>query len=431
VSGADNYKITVQVLSLNTGFEQWNTLPEYDNHTVNNTECTLEDLEHSKKYRYWIVSVLNDDISENSNTIFSITLPKPTQTTEAVNITSTSFTATWERVSWASSYILKVSRDFDQQIIIPAEEVNDTSYTITGLEPNNGYRYAVKVVSPPEILMGIPEQESELSNWTLVETSPELETPVAIEASNISDSSFTANWEPVANAQNYLLYVLKQDVNDPLVWILVPEYDMLNVAETYYEVTGLDPESEYKYYVVAENGEDRSTSSNAIIVSTLTAPQNFTVTLSCLPNNAGTLTGSGMYTEGTLVNISAVAASGYTFTHWTENDQEISADAQYSFNIDRNMDIIAHFELLNSIPDIDAQNIEIYPNPVHRELSVEGVPNKSIISIISLSGKKVLRQEYIEKNQQVLLPEIAPGVYIINIETPEARTKFSKRIIVE
>lgn len=227
------------------------------------------------------------------------------------------------------------------------------------------------------------------------------------------------------------LYVLKQDVNDPLVWILVPEYDMLNVAETYYEVTGLDPESEYKYYVVAENGEDRSTSSNAIIVSTLAAPQNFTVTLSCLPNNAGTLTGSGMYTEGTLVNISAVAASGYTFTHWTENDQEISADAQYSFNIDRNMDIIAHFELLNSIPDIDAQNIEIYPNPVHRELSVEGVPNKSIISIISLSGKKVLRQEYIEKNQQVLLPEIAPGVYIINIETPEARTKFSKRIIVE
>lgn len=49
-----------------------------------------------------------------------------------------------------------------------------------------------------------------------------------------------------------------------------------------------------------------------------------TLSLSASPAGAGTVTGAGQYAQGTSVNITATAASGYTFTKWSDNNTNAS-----------------------------------------------------------------------------------------------------------
>ena len=77
-------------------------------------------------------------------------------------------------------------------------------------------------------------------------------------------------------------------------------------------------------------------------VANFTLPLNITV--SVLPEEGGTVTGAGVYNYGANCTLSAVANSDYYFVNWTNNDIVVSTQANYSFVVTGDENLVAHFE---------------------------------------------------------------------------------------
>ena len=72
---------------------------------------------------------------------------------------------------------------------------------------------------------------------------------------------------------------------------------------------------------------------------------NFLVTVAADPAAGGSVSGGGAYLFGSSCTVSAMANTGYTFTNWTVNGTVVSTDANYTFPVNGNTDLIAHFSL--------------------------------------------------------------------------------------
>ena len=91
--------------------------------------------------------------------------------------------------------------------------------------------------------------------------------PIAIDATNISNNGFTANWNAVPDISDYLLYVsLENYPADPPNNL--PGYEGKEVTGTSHDVTGLNSGTIYYYVVKAKNGTRISSISNSIEVLT-------------------------------------------------------------------------------------------------------------------------------------------------------------------
>jgi List-Bact-rpt repeat protein/type IX secretion system substrate protein len=73
--------------------------------------------------------------------------------------------------------------------------------------------------------------------------------------------------------------------------------------------------------------------------------QNSNIKASVDPLLSGTITGTGIYVNGTLATLDAVSDIGYTFVNWTEEDIEVSQDSNYSFIVLAPRTLVANFTL--------------------------------------------------------------------------------------
>ena len=69
----------------------------------------------------------------------------------------------------------------------------------------------------------------------------------------------------------------------------------------------------------------------------------WTITATPSPLSAGSTTGSGNYTIGSSVTVTATAAAGYYFVEWTENGNFVSDSSDYNFVIYDNRVLVANF----------------------------------------------------------------------------------------
>lgn len=86
--------------------------------------------------------------------------------------------------------------------------------------------------------------------------------PVAKPASNITHISFTANWTVVNNSTGYTLYLKNKSNN------ITTSFNINNKNINSYNITGLTYNTDYSYYVVANNSTGNS-NSNEIDVKTV------------------------------------------------------------------------------------------------------------------------------------------------------------------
>lgn len=113
------------------------------------------------------------------------------------------------------------------------------------------------------------------------------------------------------------------------------------------------PSPGYTFVNWTENGNIISTNSsyqfninsNRTFVAnfTIIPALQFAVILSSSPATGGSTTGSGTYTNGTSVNITAIPNAGYTFVNWTEGATVVSNSAGYTFVITTNRTLVANF----------------------------------------------------------------------------------------
>ena len=187
----------------------------------------------------------------------------------ATNITTSSFTANWGGVPVATEHQLSGS------VIDPTEyrldvstsetfssfvtgynnlKVTTTYKDVTGLSSGTTYHYRVRAVNS--------SGTSPNSNVITVPTIPAA--PVANAATNITTSSFTANWGSVTGATEYRLDVSTSNTFSSFV----TGYNNLQVTTTNKDVTGLSSGTTYHYRVRAANSSGTSPNSNVITVTT-------------------------------------------------------------------------------------------------------------------------------------------------------------------
>ena len=104
-----------------------------------------------------------------------------------------------------------------------------------------------------------------IDNVTWTSNGASLAAPNATSASNVAETSFTANWDAVLGATGYYLDV----ATDNSFNNMVSGYNNLDVGNvTSYSVTGLSASTTYYYRVRAYDGSTTSDNSNTITVTT-------------------------------------------------------------------------------------------------------------------------------------------------------------------
>ena len=91
--------------------------------------------------------------------------------------------------------------------------------------------------------------------------------------------------------------------------------------------------------------------SNRNLVANFTAnPQpTYTISVSANPTDGGTVVGGGTYQEGQNCTVRATPATGYTFVRWTENGVGVSTNANYTFTVTGNRNLVANFSAMTYI----------------------------------------------------------------------------------
>lgn len=288
----------------------------------------VQSLESGLEYEYQVTAVNDQEESARSNSIRATTemLERPVAI-QPTNVTDHSFTARWNPVPGATKYRLEIY--VDQNWIWRFTTATSFNFTEFKLKPNTNYVYRVRAIFSTELsYFG-----NEISLMTRVAP------PVALPATNITATSFTARWEAVVGATGYKLWIISSSStgSNP------PGYFPKSVGNVVsHAVTGLLTGHEYTYFVQAIGVNGESVASPAIYVTT-SGSTTFTITLSSSPANAGTLTGAGSYTQGKAVTVTATAGSGYAFVNWTEGTKVASTSASYTFTVNASRTLVANF----------------------------------------------------------------------------------------
>ena len=70
---------------------------------------------------------------------------------------------------------------------------------------------------------------------------------------------------------------------------------------------------------------------------------NHTITVSANPAEAGTVTGGGEFEETYEITVKATANEGYEFVNWTEGEEVVSTNAEYTFEVLADRNLVANF----------------------------------------------------------------------------------------
>ena len=108
----------------------------------------------------------------------------------------------------------------------------------------------------------------------------------------------------------------------------------------------------YTFTNWTENGTQVSTNpsytfnvtGDRTLVATFTL-NSYNVNATANPSNGGTVNGGGTFNHGQSCTVSATAATGYTFTNWTENGDVVSTNASYTFSVTANRNLVANFAI--------------------------------------------------------------------------------------
>ena len=147
-------------------------------------------------------------------------------------------------------------------------------------------------------------------------------------------------------------------------------------------------------------------------------PYRHTITLTKSPDNGGSVSGDGKYTEGEQVTVTASPNFNYTFNNWSENGNVISYNKTYTFQAQSDRNLCANFTPLISTDDKNIVNsFQMYPNPVSDRITINcGHYDTYNVVITDLLGRIVFVTE-VQNEQQIEIDFTAypTGIYYLTI----------------
>ena len=184
---------------------------------------------------------------------------------------------------------------------------------------------------------------------------------------------------------------------------------------------------------------------------------NHTITVSANPAEAGTVTGGGEFEETDEITVKAVANEGYEFVNWTENEVEVSTDAEYTFEVLADRALVANFKKAEpelAVMDIEMTNLVVQEMEGFLVLTASDDDNTGLNVMLALNADGTLNTEVsymalIQGWNEVELPivegaitktyneELATDVYtgLIVVEYMEGKlglnlTMYAKPVVV-
>ncbi|KAF5071281.1 PKD-like domain protein [anaerobic digester metagenome] len=207
-----------------------------------------------------------------------------------------------------------------------------SSGTITGA---GDYNHSTSVT-----LTATPNEYYTFVNWT--EDGEEVSTEATYTFTAESDRTLVANFSLIS-------YTISANVEPESSGTITGagDYDhgtLVNLTAT--ANTG------YTFVNWTEDGIEVSTSATYTLTAesdrTLVANfslNSYTISASAAPENSGTVSGTGEYDHGTSVTLTATANEHYTFVNWTEDGENVSTEATYTFTAERARSLVANFRL--------------------------------------------------------------------------------------
>jgi len=107
-------------------------------------------------------------------------------------------------------------------------------------------------------------------------------------------------------------------------------------------MTNLTPNTTYYVRAYAINSQG-SAYGEEVNFKTSQTP-TYTIAVSANPSGSGSVTGGGTYEQGQSCTVRATAATGYNFQKWTENGSQVSTNANYTFTVNANRNLVAFFQ---------------------------------------------------------------------------------------
>ena len=155
--------------------------------------------------------------------------------------------------------------------------------------------------------------------------------------------------------------------------------------------------------------------------------KTFEIVASVDPEEAASISGSGIYNYGDEVTLTFDRNEDWAFQNWTENGEVVSEEMTYTFIATESRNLVAHFQYTEGIGE-NSIAAKVYPNPTKGEVMVES-EGMSHIRIVNAYGQTVYNAKAEGEQVRIDLSGMAKGIYMMHIEANGGQVV--KRIVVE
>jgi hypothetical protein len=394
--------------------------------------------------------------SENSNVITVKTKmfsPAPPVATAASGTAQTSFNANWNASAGAEGYCLDVSTGSTFGSFVPGYNNRDVgkklNYAVSGLAPGTPYYYRLRAYNA-----GGTSGNSNIIMVTTAMNTPD--PPVASEATNITLTGFSANWDASEGAAGYCI-----DVSTSRTFTeFVTGYNNKDLGNMLtLQITSLSPGFTCYYQLRAYNTAGTSGNSNAIKVSYVNHPP---VVVNRIPDqqvNAAQILMIPVSPflgrifddedQGDILIISAMKENNQALPPYIVhvNDSLIVspmlADTGSVNIVVKATDLSGasvtdtfQICILGSVTGINEinrfpLNMKLYPNPTTGPVRIDlyNVAKEITVSIYDISGTEIYFRKFQHgENIKINLSGNSPGTYLVKMNSGD--TKIVRKVIL-
>jgi hypothetical protein len=164
---------------------------------------------------------------------------------------------------------------------------------------------------------------------------------------------------------------------------------------------------------------------------TFAMTETYTVTVTLVPEGAGTVTGEGTYEAGDEVTLEVVANEGYDFINWTDMEgYEIHDDPVYTFIMPASdVEVIANMDVINSTGGVkEDPGIILFPNPATDEFFILSGERMNLVEIAGYNGLVGYNQKVNNIEAIISTRGFENGIYIVRIHTGSG--VFLRKIVI-
>ena len=248
-------------------------------------------------------------------------------------------------------------------------------------------------------------------------------------ASNITFNSVTLSWNAIPDAIGYRLVATSGQYGDTIPMVTTNNY-------TY---SGLEPESEYHFYVQTICSDEWYAETWAEVIATTPERPDYAADLTVTTNDAsmGYVTINGIETTiytgllGDRVSLAAIPHEGYLFMEWSDGETEAARSYLLS---DISATLMASFAPSEDVPNTATASCVLSPNPARgsTRVAVKGISGKVRIVILDIRGRELI-DEMLECNadceKAIGLEGLTEGAYFVRVIS-EGSDLIVKKLIV-